>query len=99
MFRNGYVENEYQQPTDKVTALNNNEHKLEVSRWGTISCTLTVIVRPLHNIAHINQFHNVSLPCVFQKFFAPSLSLSLSSLFKCHRLLLKASRDSIVLSN
>lgn len=43
MFRNGYVESEYQQPNDKndetskITALDNNERKLEVSRWRTIS--------------------------------------------------------------
>jgi hypothetical protein len=38
MFRNGFVENEYQQqpPNDetaKITALQNNELKLEVSRY------------------------------------------------------------------
>lgn len=44
MFRNGYVENEYQQLNGKndemakITALDNNEQKLEVSRWRTISC-------------------------------------------------------------
>lgn len=35
MFKNGYVENEYQQPADeasKIAALDNNERKLEVSR-------------------------------------------------------------------
>lgn len=38
MFKNGYVENEYQQQCDKneenskITALDCNEHKLEVSR-------------------------------------------------------------------
>lgn len=37
MFRNGYAENDYQQllkndETDKITALEHNEHKLEVSR-------------------------------------------------------------------
>lgn len=43
MFRNGYVESEYQHgnekndETRKITAVDNNEHKLEVSRWGTIS--------------------------------------------------------------
>lgn len=43
MFRNGYVENEFQQANDKndatsrITALDNNERKLEVSRWRTIS--------------------------------------------------------------
>lgn len=34
MFKNGYVESEYQQSndeTDKITALDNNEHKFEVS--------------------------------------------------------------------
>lgn len=37
MFKNGYVENEYQQSNgkndemDKIAALDNNEHKLEVS--------------------------------------------------------------------
>lgn len=39
MFRNGFVENEYQQPSDKngetceITALDNNERKFEVSGW------------------------------------------------------------------
>lgn len=43
MFRNGYVENEYQHPdekndeTRKITAHDNTEHKVEVSRWLTIS--------------------------------------------------------------
>lgn len=43
MFKNGYVENEYQQSNgkndemDKIAALDNNEHKLEVSGWRTIS--------------------------------------------------------------
>lgn len=38
MFRNGYVENEHQQINDRntevntITAVNNNERKLEVSR-------------------------------------------------------------------
>lgn len=51
MFKNGYVENEYQQSNgkndemDKIAALDNNEHKLEVSWWRTISCLLTVIAR------------------------------------------------------
>lgn len=34
MFKNGYVESEYQQSndeTDNITALDNNEHKFEVS--------------------------------------------------------------------
>lgn len=41
MFKNGYVENEYHQllsngkndETREIGALDNNEHKLEVSRW------------------------------------------------------------------
>lgn len=41
MFKNGYVENQYLQSNDemdKITALDNNERKLAVSRWRTIIC-------------------------------------------------------------
>lgn len=43
MFKNGYVESEYLQAngendeTKKISAPDNNEHQLKVSRWGTIS--------------------------------------------------------------
>lgn len=43
MFKNGYVENEYQQSNDemdKIAALDNNEHKLEVSGWKQLAAYL-----------------------------------------------------------
>lgn len=54
MFKNGYVENEYQQPIDQndetatIATLDNSDRKQEVSRWGTISG-----IRSLHDGAHI----------------------------------------------
>lgn len=50
MFKNGYVENEYQQPVEetKITALDKNDCKHEVSRWKTISG-----IHSIHDGAHI----------------------------------------------
>lgn len=50
MFKNGYVESEYQQhngqndETSQITALDKSEQKLEVSRWGTISGNRPIMV-------------------------------------------------------